>query len=166
MFVPQKGNRVLWYCCGPTVYDASHMGHARWHIPHPFIDVSLFSGSPSCSKQPNRQNNSQWKGWNRHSAIQSELVCACEAVNQIRKHLELLCLNMVWWRTERKQKVFHPRPLQHVWCTVSVLCISWGFSVLLLSGPTYLLTYSGEYWRIISNMTSSTVWTSQILMTK
>uniref|UniRef100_A0A8C2KNZ2 Cysteine--tRNA ligase, cytoplasmic n=1 Tax=Cyprinus carpio TaxID=7962 RepID=A0A8C2KNZ2_CYPCA len=27
VFVPQKGNRVLWYCCGPTVYDASHMGH-------------------------------------------------------------------------------------------------------------------------------------------
>uniref|UniRef100_A0A8C3FZ86 Cysteine--tRNA ligase, cytoplasmic n=1 Tax=Cyclopterus lumpus TaxID=8103 RepID=A0A8C3FZ86_CYCLU len=26
-FVPQKGNRVSWYCCGPTVYDASHMGH-------------------------------------------------------------------------------------------------------------------------------------------
>ncbi|TRY93243.1 hypothetical protein DNTS_000089 [Danionella cerebrum] len=31
-FVPQRGNRVLWYCCGPTVYDASHMGHARSYI--------------------------------------------------------------------------------------------------------------------------------------
>uniref|UniRef100_H3B5Y6 Cysteine--tRNA ligase, cytoplasmic n=1 Tax=Latimeria chalumnae TaxID=7897 RepID=H3B5Y6_LATCH len=31
-FVPQNGNRVLWYCCGPTVYDASHMGHARSYI--------------------------------------------------------------------------------------------------------------------------------------
>ncbi|XP_015252189.1 PREDICTED: cysteine--tRNA ligase, cytoplasmic [Cyprinodon variegatus] len=31
-FVPQKGNRVTWYCCGPTVYDASHMGHARSYI--------------------------------------------------------------------------------------------------------------------------------------
>uniref|UniRef100_W5KF71 Cysteine--tRNA ligase, cytoplasmic n=1 Tax=Astyanax mexicanus TaxID=7994 RepID=W5KF71_ASTMX len=30
LFVPQCGNRVLWYCCGPTVYDASHMGHARY----------------------------------------------------------------------------------------------------------------------------------------
>lgn len=29
LFVPQKGNTVTWYCCGPTVYDASHMGHAR-----------------------------------------------------------------------------------------------------------------------------------------
>lgn len=29
LFVPQKGNKVTWYCCGPTVYDASHMGHAR-----------------------------------------------------------------------------------------------------------------------------------------
>ncbi|XP_018548231.1 cysteine--tRNA ligase, cytoplasmic isoform X2 [Lates calcarifer] len=31
-FVPQKGNKVTWYCCGPTVYDASHMGHARSYI--------------------------------------------------------------------------------------------------------------------------------------
>lgn len=29
VFVPQDGRRVTWYCCGPTVYDASHMGHAR-----------------------------------------------------------------------------------------------------------------------------------------
>ncbi|KAL8589222.1 hypothetical protein ACOMHN_017024 [Nucella lapillus] len=32
VFVPQKGKRVLWYSCGPTVYDASHMGHARSYI--------------------------------------------------------------------------------------------------------------------------------------
>ncbi|XP_076856467.1 cysteine--tRNA ligase, cytoplasmic isoform X1 [Brachyhypopomus gauderio] len=32
VFVPQHGNKVLWYCCGPTVYDASHMGHARSYI--------------------------------------------------------------------------------------------------------------------------------------
>ncbi|XP_010894232.1 cysteine--tRNA ligase, cytoplasmic isoform X3 [Esox lucius] len=32
LFVPQSGNKVLWYCCGPTVYDASHMGHARSYI--------------------------------------------------------------------------------------------------------------------------------------
>lgn len=24
-----NGNNVTWYSCGPTVYDASHMGHAR-----------------------------------------------------------------------------------------------------------------------------------------
>lgn len=28
-FVPLEGNNVSWYSCGPTVYDASHMGHAR-----------------------------------------------------------------------------------------------------------------------------------------
>ncbi|XP_071636583.1 cysteine--tRNA ligase, cytoplasmic-like isoform X2 [Temnothorax longispinosus] len=32
VFVPQFGNRVSWYSCGPTVYDASHMGHARSYI--------------------------------------------------------------------------------------------------------------------------------------
>ncbi|XP_052798798.1 cysteine--tRNA ligase, cytoplasmic-like [Mya arenaria] len=32
VFVPQTGNTVLWYCCGPTVYDTSHMGHARSYI--------------------------------------------------------------------------------------------------------------------------------------
>ncbi|GFW82649.1 tigger transposable element-derived protein 1 [Trichonephila clavipes] len=32
IFVPQFGNKVLWYSCGPTVYDAAHMGHARSYI--------------------------------------------------------------------------------------------------------------------------------------
>ncbi|XP_060068191.1 cysteine--tRNA ligase, cytoplasmic-like [Ylistrum balloti] len=32
VFVPQNGRRVLWYSCGPTVYDASHMGHARSYM--------------------------------------------------------------------------------------------------------------------------------------
>ncbi|EDW74680.1 uncharacterized protein Dwil_GK15775 [Drosophila willistoni] len=31
-FVPLQGNTVTWYSCGPTVYDASHMGHARSYI--------------------------------------------------------------------------------------------------------------------------------------
>jgi hypothetical protein len=31
-FIPDKGNKVTWYCCGPTVYDKSHMGHARAYI--------------------------------------------------------------------------------------------------------------------------------------
>lgn len=26
------GRHVTWYSCGPTVYDASHMGHARSYI--------------------------------------------------------------------------------------------------------------------------------------
>ncbi|KAK6092871.1 cysteinyl-tRNA synthetase [Batrachochytrium dendrobatidis] len=29
LFVPEKGRRVTWYSCGPTVYDKSHVGHAR-----------------------------------------------------------------------------------------------------------------------------------------
>jgi len=32
--VPMKGKRVLWYMCGPTVYDLSHLGHARYDIAH------------------------------------------------------------------------------------------------------------------------------------
>ncbi|XP_052751612.1 cysteine--tRNA ligase, cytoplasmic-like [Galleria mellonella] len=31
-FVCNNGNHVNWYSCGPTVYDASHMGHARSYI--------------------------------------------------------------------------------------------------------------------------------------
>ena len=31
-FVPREGNRVNWYTCGPTVYDACHMGHARAYV--------------------------------------------------------------------------------------------------------------------------------------
>ena len=28
-FVPLNGNKVTMYACGPTVYDLSHLGHAR-----------------------------------------------------------------------------------------------------------------------------------------
>ncbi|KAG5518713.1 hypothetical protein PMAC_002682 [Pneumocystis sp. 'macacae'] len=31
-FVPINGRRITWYCCGPTVYDWSHMGHARNYV--------------------------------------------------------------------------------------------------------------------------------------
>jgi hypothetical protein len=32
-FVPLDSNRrVTWYCCGPTVYDAGHLGHARNYL--------------------------------------------------------------------------------------------------------------------------------------
>ncbi|KAI8447359.1 cysteinyl-tRNA synthetase [Phakopsora pachyrhizi] len=31
-FIPKDPNRVTWYNCGPTVYDASHMGHARNYV--------------------------------------------------------------------------------------------------------------------------------------
>ncbi|KAL1922183.1 uncharacterized protein VTP21DRAFT_9722 [Calcarisporiella thermophila] len=31
-FQPAKGKQVTWYNCGPTVYDASHMGHARTYL--------------------------------------------------------------------------------------------------------------------------------------
>lgn len=38
VFVPASGtNTVTWYSCGPTVYDASHMGHARNYVS---IDIN------------------------------------------------------------------------------------------------------------------------------
>lgn len=30
-FVPEEG-KVSWYACGPTVYDHSHLGHARNYV--------------------------------------------------------------------------------------------------------------------------------------
>uniref|UniRef100_A0A6M2DE76 Cysteine--tRNA ligase, cytoplasmic n=1 Tax=Xenopsylla cheopis TaxID=163159 RepID=A0A6M2DE76_XENCH len=32
VFIPINGQQITWYSCGPTVYDASHMGHARSYI--------------------------------------------------------------------------------------------------------------------------------------
>ena len=32
LFIPKEGNKVSWYTCGPTVYDACHMGHARAYL--------------------------------------------------------------------------------------------------------------------------------------
>lgn len=28
-FISRHERKITWYCCGPTVYDWSHMGHAR-----------------------------------------------------------------------------------------------------------------------------------------
>ena len=44
-FVPINGRYVKWYNCGPTVYDSSHMGHARCaaHF-HRMIDVFYICG--------------------------------------------------------------------------------------------------------------------------
>lgn len=36
-FIPLDGNNIQWYSCGPTVYDASHMGHARLEFHHFFF---------------------------------------------------------------------------------------------------------------------------------
>ncbi len=36
-FTTVKGNRVRWYNCGPTVYDASHIGHARNYVSFDII---------------------------------------------------------------------------------------------------------------------------------
>ncbi|EIW69520.1 cysteine-tRNA ligase [Tremella mesenterica] len=37
IFTPTKGRRVDWYNCGPTVYDSSHMGHARNYLTQDII---------------------------------------------------------------------------------------------------------------------------------
>lgn len=36
-FVPQNGNTLRWYSCGPTVYDAAHIGHARNYLTFDII---------------------------------------------------------------------------------------------------------------------------------
>jgi cysteinyl-tRNA synthetase len=36
-FVPSKGKQVTWYNCGPTVYDSSHMGHARNYVTQDIV---------------------------------------------------------------------------------------------------------------------------------
>ncbi|KAI9351300.1 tRNA synthetases class I (C) catalytic domain-containing protein [Obelidium mucronatum] len=36
-FIPAKGKQVNWYTCGPTVYDKSHLGHARNYITFDII---------------------------------------------------------------------------------------------------------------------------------
>jgi cysteinyl-tRNA synthetase len=41
VFVPldPSGRHVTWYTCGPTVYDAAHLGHGELRM----------AGSPSCA---------------------------------------------------------------------------------------------------------------------
>jgi cysteinyl-tRNA synthetase len=40
VFVPRGGpdsKDVFWYCCGPTVYDSAHIGHARNYVTFDII---------------------------------------------------------------------------------------------------------------------------------
>lgn len=44
-FVPLNGNKVKMYACGPTVYDMSHLGHARMTMVYDVVQRYLrFSG--------------------------------------------------------------------------------------------------------------------------
>ena len=36
-FAPTYGNRVYMFVCGPTVYDHSHIGHARTYLAYDII---------------------------------------------------------------------------------------------------------------------------------
>ncbi len=36
-FMPARGNRVYMFVCGPTVYDHSHIGHARTYLAYDII---------------------------------------------------------------------------------------------------------------------------------
>jgi len=36
-FIPNDKNQVKWYTCGPTVYDVSHLGHARNYVTFDII---------------------------------------------------------------------------------------------------------------------------------
>jgi cysteinyl-tRNA synthetase len=36
-FIPAEGKQVKWYICGPTVYDSSHLGHARTYLSFDII---------------------------------------------------------------------------------------------------------------------------------
>ncbi|KAI9843417.1 MAG: hypothetical protein M1837_006443 [Sclerophora amabilis] len=38
-FIPldPQGKEVTWYCCGPTVYDAGHLGHARNYVTTDYL---------------------------------------------------------------------------------------------------------------------------------
>jgi cysteinyl-tRNA synthetase len=36
-FIPSHGNRVYMFVCGPTVYDHSHIGHARTYLAYDII---------------------------------------------------------------------------------------------------------------------------------
>ena len=49
-------NNIYWYTCGPTVYDHSHIGHARTYVTNDILlgsdnkDGILLFGTNACGK--------------------------------------------------------------------------------------------------------------------
>ncbi|CAK4844563.1 unnamed protein product [Aphanomyces euteiches] len=37
IFVPMQNKRILWYMCGPTVYDITHLGHGRTYTCFDYV---------------------------------------------------------------------------------------------------------------------------------
>lgn len=50
-----EGKKVLWYTCGPTVYDVAHMGHARAYLT---FDI-LQPGCVSCFNRSKAKNHDE-----------------------------------------------------------------------------------------------------------
>ncbi|RKP36672.1 cysteinyl-tRNA synthetase [Dimargaris cristalligena] len=115
-FVPSNGERVTWYNCGPTVYDASHMGHARVYVTVDIIrrimqdyfnyDVSLVMNITDIDDKiilRARQNHlfEQWVNQNS-SATPALLAELQEATNLfIQKQFGVADLTVQTWAARR-----------------------------------------------------------------
>ncbi|KAJ7049675.1 tRNA synthetases class I (C) catalytic domain-containing protein [Mycena amicta] len=101
-FVPRDGRRVKWYNCGPTVYDASHMGHARNYVSQDILrrimtdyfgyDVHFVMNITDIDDKiikRARQNHLLDKFRDETSAVSPELIAQVHAAWRIHVHKEL-----------------------------------------------------------------------------
>ncbi len=72
LFTPLAGNRVGWYICGPTVYDASHLGHARNYVSFDVLR-RVMGGYFGCARTANMQTLTWRRGSGRADAAHAAM---------------------------------------------------------------------------------------------
>lgn len=56
------GNQVTWYACGPTVYDSTHIGHARYGRTNSKLPASTRGWQHKQKKEPTYNINNNRSG--------------------------------------------------------------------------------------------------------
>lgn len=115
-FHPVQGNNIRWYNCGPTVYDASHIGHARNYITFDILrriledyfgyDVSLIMNITDIDDKiiiRARQEHLVREFRQKHTVITGELRERLQSV--LKEYLKANLNTKSWEELAKKQQV-------------------------------------------------------------
>jgi len=99
-FIPidNGGRKVTWYCCGPTVYDAAHLGHARNYVTTDVLrrimrdyfgfDVTFVQNVTDVDDKVRSVGSEDWEDWltwDRSSCAPVRNICWTSSRSRIQR---------------------------------------------------------------------------------